>query len=225
MQVARIFNVTESSVYGWQKAYREGGLAALSTKIASGRKRLLTDKQMLELSRYLRLNPRQLEFDFGLWTRKLVRELIRTRFGIDYSEQNVGRILKMLGFSPQRPVYQALERMRENGGYGWRKHSLPLRNAPRRRGRRSSSQMRRGAGQITTPGEHGARWPDPGREKPRETRVNRHGIGHKHARCNVLDDLRRNHELGAFHGVPGSPHPRHRRQDISHRGQREISHI
>ena len=28
-QVARIFNVTESSVYGWQKAYREGGLAAL----------------------------------------------------------------------------------------------------------------------------------------------------------------------------------------------------
>ncbi len=110
VQVARIFNVTESSVYGWQKAYREGGLAALSTKIASGRKRLLTDKQMLELSRYLRLNPRQLEFDFGLWTRRLVRELIRTRFGIDYSEQNVGRILKMLGFSPQRPVYQALER-------------------------------------------------------------------------------------------------------------------
>ena len=109
-QVARICNVTESSVYGWQKAYREGGLAALSTKIASGRKRLLTDKQMLELSRYLRLNPRQLEFNFGLWTRKLVRDLIRTRFGIDYSEQNVGRILKMLGFSPQRPVYQALER-------------------------------------------------------------------------------------------------------------------
>ena len=56
-QVARICNVTESSVYGWQKSYREGGLAALSAKIASGRKRLLTDKQMLELSRYLRLNP------------------------------------------------------------------------------------------------------------------------------------------------------------------------
>src|SRR3989442_15210861 len=108
--VAEIFNVTESSVYGWQKAYREGGLAALSTKIASGRKRLLTDKQMLELSGYLHLNPRQLEFNFGLWTRRLVRELIRARFRIDYSEQNVGRILKMLGFSPQRPVYQALER-------------------------------------------------------------------------------------------------------------------
>ncbi len=118
------FSVTESSVYGWQKAHREGGLAALSTKIASGRKRLLTDKQMLELSIYLRLNLRQLEFDFGLWTRKLVRELIRTRFGIDYSEQNVGRILKMLCFSSQRPVYQALER-NEGKRRKWMEETFP----------------------------------------------------------------------------------------------------
>ena len=65
-----------------RKRTAEADLAALSTKIASGRKRLLTDKQMLELSGYLRLNPRQLEFDFGLWTRKLVRDLIRTKFGM-----------------------------------------------------------------------------------------------------------------------------------------------
>src|SRR5260370_28813217 len=113
VEVAQIFNVTESSVYGWQKAYRDGGLAELSTKIASGRKRLLSDKQLLQLSGWIRRDPRQLELDFGLWTRKLVRELIRRKFGVDYSEQNVGRILKMLGFSPQRPVYQALERDEE----------------------------------------------------------------------------------------------------------------
>ncbi len=109
-EVARILDVAESSVYDWQSKYREGGLAALSTKIASGRKKLLTDKQLLQLSGWLRRDPRQLELDFGLWTRKLVRELIKRKFGIDYSLQNVGRILKMLGFSPQRPVYQALER-------------------------------------------------------------------------------------------------------------------
>jgi len=108
-EVAKILGVAESSIYVWQKDYREGGLAALSTKIASGRKPLLSDKQMVELSRMLRLNPRQLEFDFGLWTRKRVRELILRKFGIDYSEQNVGRILKLLGFSPQRPVYQAAQ--------------------------------------------------------------------------------------------------------------------
>jgi transposase len=50
------------------------------------------------------------QFDFGLWTRKIAGDLIRREFGIDYTPQNVGKILKMLGFSPQRPVYQALER-------------------------------------------------------------------------------------------------------------------
>jgi len=123
-EVARILNVTESSVYGWQKAYREGGLAELSTKIASGRKRLLSDKQLLQLSGCIRMDPRQLEFDFGLWTRKLVRELIRRKFGVDYSEQNVGRILKMLGFSPQRPVYQALERDQEKRRI-WQEETFP----------------------------------------------------------------------------------------------------
>ena len=112
-EVARILGVAESSVYVWQKEYRNGGLAALSTKIASGRKSLLSDKQLIELSRMLRLNPRQLEFDFGLWTRRRVRELILKKFGIDYSVQNVGRILKLLGFSPQRPVYQAIQQDEE----------------------------------------------------------------------------------------------------------------
>lgn len=109
-EVANILNVAESSVYEWQSKFREGGLAALSTKIASGRKRLLTDGQLLKLHKWLLGNPRQVQFDFGLWTRKIVRELIRREFGVDYSLQNVGKILKMLGFSPQRPVWQALER-------------------------------------------------------------------------------------------------------------------
>ena len=160
-QVARIFNVTESSVYGWQKAYRGGGLAALSTKIASGRKRLLTDKQMLELSGYLRLNPRQLEFDFGLWTRKLVRDLIRTRFGIDYSEQNVGRILKMLGFSPQRPVYQALER-NEGKRRIWMEETFPaIRERAETEGAKIFFADEAGCRTDHHSGRTWFRWPDP----------------------------------------------------------------
>jgi transposase len=112
-EVANVLQVTEASVYGWQKAYQEGGLAALSTRIASGRKRLLSDEQMLKLARMLRLNPRQLELDFGLWTRKRVREIVFREFGIDYTEQNIGKVLKLLGFSPQRPVYQARQQNEE----------------------------------------------------------------------------------------------------------------
>lgn len=109
-EVSDILDVAESSVYEWQKKFREGGLVALSTKITPGPKSMLTDEQLLQLYRWLRGSPRQVQFDSGLWTRKMVRDLIRREFGIDYTLQNVGKILKMLGFSPQRPVYQALER-------------------------------------------------------------------------------------------------------------------
>ena len=109
-EVANILDVAESAVYEWQSKYRSGGLAALSTKIASGRKRLLTDKQLLQLYKWICGNPRQAQFDFGLWTRKIVGDLIHREFGIRYTPQNVGKILKMLGFSPQRPVWRALER-------------------------------------------------------------------------------------------------------------------
>jgi len=112
-EVAHILQVTEASVYAWQKAYQSGGLASLSTKIASGRRRLLSDGQLLKLARMLRLNPRQLELDFGLWTRKRVRELILREFGINYTEQNIGKLLKLLGFSPQKPVYQARQQDEE----------------------------------------------------------------------------------------------------------------
>jgi transposase len=109
-EVANILGVAESSVYEWQSKYRAGGLAALSTKIASGRKRGLTDKQLLQLYKWICGNPRQVQFDFGLWTRKIVRDLIAREFRISYTPQNVGKILKMLGFSPQRPLWHALER-------------------------------------------------------------------------------------------------------------------
>jgi len=133
VQVARIFNVTESSVYGWQKAYREGGLAALSTKIASGRKRLLTDKQMLELSGYLRLNlassssisacgpggcPRA---DQG----EIQDRLLGTERRPDPED---ARLL------PQRPVYQALER-NEGKRRKWMEETFPaIKERARRRG-------------------------------------------------------------------------------------------
>jgi transposase len=47
--VAEILGVSRSSVFDWQKKYREGGLAALSTKFASGRPTVLSDKQMMIL--------------------------------------------------------------------------------------------------------------------------------------------------------------------------------
>jgi transposase len=109
-EVARLLNVGESTVLEWMRKYRAGGLAALSTKFASGRPTVLTDRQIMDLyALIVGCDPRQLSFGFALWTRKLVRELIRQRFRVNMSEVNVGRILKRLGLSPQRPLYRAYQ--------------------------------------------------------------------------------------------------------------------
>jgi len=52
-------------------------------------------------------DPRQLEFAFVLWTRDMVRELIRREFRVSLSAVSVGRLLRTLGLSPQRPLWRA----------------------------------------------------------------------------------------------------------------------
>jgi hypothetical protein len=54
-------------------------------------------------------DPRQLRFAFALWTRAMVRELIGREFGVALSEVSVGRLLRKLGLSPQRPLYHAYQ--------------------------------------------------------------------------------------------------------------------
>jgi len=51
--------------------------------------------------------PRQLQFEFALWTRALVAELIHREFEIKLSLATISRILHQLGMSPQRHVYRA----------------------------------------------------------------------------------------------------------------------
>jgi transposase len=108
--VVEILGVSRASVFSWQQKYREGGLAALSTKFASGRPTTLTDQQMLKLrSLIVGRDPRQYSFGMALWTRKIIRQLIHQQFGYSLSLPTVGRILKKLGLSPQRPLYRAYQ--------------------------------------------------------------------------------------------------------------------
>lgn len=73
-EIATIMNVAESTVFGWLEKYREGGLAAISTKFASGRPTALDDSEMIRL--YTMINgkdPRAHGFGMALWTRAMIR--------------------------------------------------------------------------------------------------------------------------------------------------------
>ncbi len=108
--VADLYDVGRSTVYNWRKEYQEKGSAALVVKKAPGRIPRLTDKYRERLRKLVvGRDPRQLQFEFALWTRQMVRELIKREFGVDYTLQAVGNILHDMGLSPQRPLVRAYE--------------------------------------------------------------------------------------------------------------------
>lgn len=70
----------------------------------------LTERQAAQLRGIIiGPDPRQLQFEFALWTREMVRELIRRKFGVAFTPQGVGKLLHRLGLSPQRPLVRAYE--------------------------------------------------------------------------------------------------------------------
>jgi transposase len=109
-EVAAALGMTRAAVYGWLARYREGGLAALRAKPVPGRPPTLSGAQLARLYGLVVGNdPRQLQFAFALWTRAIIRELIRREFDVRLSEVSVGRLLRKLGLSPQRPLYRAYQ--------------------------------------------------------------------------------------------------------------------
>ena len=109
-EVAAALGMTRAAVYGWLAKYREGGLDALRAKPVPGRPPTLSGAQLARLSGLVVGNdPRQLRFTFALWTRAMIRELIRREFDVRLSEVSVGRLLRKLGLSPQRPLYRAYQ--------------------------------------------------------------------------------------------------------------------
>jgi transposase len=108
--VAAALGMTRATVYGWLANYRQGGLAALTARPVPGRPPKLSGAQLQRISTLVVGNdPRQLQFVFALWTRAMVRERIGREFGVRLSEVSVGRLLRKLGLSPQRPLYRAYQ--------------------------------------------------------------------------------------------------------------------
>lgn len=124
-RIAEIMNVSRSSVFDWVWKYHQGGLAAISTKFASGRPTVLQDSEMIRLYTMIYgKDPRAYSFGLALWTRALIRDLIKKAFGKEVSLVTVGRILKKLGMSAQRPLYRSWKQDPERVAR-WKREEYP----------------------------------------------------------------------------------------------------
>ena len=106
--VARVFNISERTVFDWLSRYRSGGWDALNEGFRKGRPRKLSADDMKWVYDAVTLgNPQQHQFDFCLWTLNIIRSMIERERGIKLSKSAVSRLLGHLGLSPQRPIYQS----------------------------------------------------------------------------------------------------------------------
>ena len=110
--VMRVLGFARTVIYDWLAKYREGGIEALRALPIPGRPPKLTEPQRAWVYRTVtQNNPLQLQFEFALWTRAMVRDLIQQKYGVILSLASVGRLLRSMGLTPQRPVRRAVEQV------------------------------------------------------------------------------------------------------------------
>lgn len=105
------YGLGDKTIFKWLKIAKEKGISALAPKPKPGRGCTLSDFQADEVKRWiLSGDPRQYGFDFGLWTRQIVSDLIYDRLNIELGLTAVGDLLHRVGLTPQKPMRRAYER-------------------------------------------------------------------------------------------------------------------
>ena len=140
-EIAEALGVSPGAVSQWFKEAREEGVEALrSTAGNRGPKRKLTLEQLkAELPPLLERGAEAYEFRGEVWTRARVAKVIRQEFGVKYSPRHVGRLLKQINWTPQKPVERA-DRRDEEEIAEWYEETFPeLKKKPRGKGEHSFS--------------------------------------------------------------------------------------
>ena len=110
VEVARKLGVDRRSVRRWKAAYNKKGMQGIRAKRASGRPPRLAAKQRAELKRLLLKGAVASGFSTDLWTCPRIVKVIQARFGVRYHVDHIGRLLRSMEWSPQKPQRRAKER-------------------------------------------------------------------------------------------------------------------
>ena len=109
-EAAAKLKVDRRSVRRWRAAYRKQGDRALQAKPTPGRPCKLSDRDKGQLEKLLLKGARAAGFATDLWSCARIAQAIEERFGVRYHIDHIGRLMRALGWSAQKPTRRALER-------------------------------------------------------------------------------------------------------------------
>jgi putative transposase len=95
---AESVSVTTQTGYNWQERWNKDGPAGLIPRYAGGHPSKLSSAQKEKLRECLNKQDH--------WTTSEVQQLVRSRFGISYSRDQIRRILRSFGLQPEKPHHR-----------------------------------------------------------------------------------------------------------------------
>jgi len=110
VEVARHVGVDRRSVRRWRASHDRAGKAGVGAKPAAGRPPKLNAPQRARLERMLLRGAEAAGFRTPLWTCSRVADIVRREFGVRYHVDHIGRVLRKLGWSPQKLGRRVRER-------------------------------------------------------------------------------------------------------------------
>lgn len=99
--VARALEKPRRTVHGWLQRFEQRGINGVYDKKQPGRTPQLNKSQLKKFRRELLKGPPHVPSH--LWTMRLVSEHIKKEYGVEYKRGNVFRLLRVVGFSVQKP--------------------------------------------------------------------------------------------------------------------------
>lgn len=122
--IAEALGVTKGAVSQWIKSAREGGEAALKARKSTGSPRRLSTEERQRIPALLERGAEGFGFKGDVWTCPRVAKVIEREMGVKYHPAHVSRILKELGWTPQKPIRRAKQR-KETEIRRWKEERWP----------------------------------------------------------------------------------------------------
>ena len=98
-EAARIGGMDRQTLRDWVHRFNERGAEGLKDDRASEKPRRLTAAQQAELAAIVETGPDRAVHGVVRWRRVDSQKIVAERFGVEYHERTIGKLMKHLGFS------------------------------------------------------------------------------------------------------------------------------